>query len=136
MNFISMLFMSGWVRMHWDGDLPLARSFFINFMAIDLTWRLIVHYSLEEIAKIYPTEHLWIIMVLAALLRFPVLIWATVGVWKSSTNFWESDDIKQWRVWTGRLVKLILIYGVLFNAAPYLKILIYFFAGDLRNPDF
>ena len=96
---------------HWKGELSLPRSFWVNFIGLNLFLALVVG-SLASTAQNYPigvARATIITLVLSALVVYP---WQLVGVWRSANQYVRQTNNYGWVT----IVKIVMMLAVAINA--------------------
>ncbi len=97
-----------YVLKHWRGDLPLAISFWVNFVLINLIFQVFEIWLVNTASFEHPViSSRFTILFIAFLLLF-IYPWQIVGLWRSSSNYVEEN-----KVFWPRIVQFLIVVGVL-----------------------
>ena len=80
--------MSNWIRRHWDGDLSLGLSYWVNGILAGAVVNLL--------ANLVPTETPPIANLGLVLLVIIGAVWSSVGIWRSAGNNIRRGGSKFW----------------------------------------
>ena len=82
---------SKYILAHWNGELPLKQSFWINWLAghlASIVLALILFLGMRALGVFEPTA-----IIIAVLLDIPVYIWQIVGVWRAANLYAKNENI-------------------------------------------
>ncbi len=102
----------GYLRAHWRGDLPLAVSFWINGVALNVAVLLIM-LVLQPTFDRLPFDTVLIVAVSLTVVEVAIGVWQFVGIWRSATKWAERNQRVAWAT----LAKLAVILGVVRSVA-------------------
>ena len=95
---------------HWQGDLPLATSYWINATLIASVLPLIALTGLSTVTERADSLRiLALTYILAVIVILDLWLWGIVGVWRSS----DRHVARGGRAWVANLVKALVVLGVI-----------------------
>ena len=103
---------------HWRGEHSLARSFWINAIAINIIFQLFAAFYLDKIITNVPYNE-WYIVLLFSFLSLTVIIWQIVGLWRSANNHIRKTNQRFGAV----IANGVMILGVMVFAHQLLQVL-------------
>jgi hypothetical protein len=84
---ISLAQSQRYIKEHWQGNLSLALSCFVNGFVSTLSVAVLTTYVVDEIYQSDLSERAWLAATLAAYgLAIAISVWAIIGVWRSATR--------------------------------------------------
>lgn len=90
---------------HWRGQLSLPLSYWVNGMVGTAAAHIVVFLSAFVLSALdlYPGELVFLVAL------FPLLLWQSVGIWRSATNYREAKPTKIWGGFAKAVVILIAL---------------------------
>ncbi len=103
-----------YIRGHWQGDLPLRISFWINGSITAVIAAVLTIYGSDELYRSDLSQASWLLASLTLhCVSIIIAVWSIVGVWRSATRYRQKGGAIKW-VLTAKVLGLI---GVLCFAA-------------------
>lgn len=104
----------GYIRDHWQGNLPLRISFWVNGSVTAVIVAVLTIYGSDELYRSDLSEAAWLLTTLALYcVSIIIAVWSSVGVWRSAKRYRQNGGATKW-VLTAKVLGLI---GVLCFAA-------------------
>lgn len=76
-----------YIKDHWQGNLSLALSCFVNGFVSTLIVAVLITYAVDEIYQSDLSERAWLAATLTAYgLSIAISVWAIIGIWRSATS--------------------------------------------------
>jgi hypothetical protein len=98
---------------HWNGSLPLWKSYWVNGILLATLAALIfggaVGFALG-LGGINLNDKVW--NILSPFLAAPIVVWSSVGIWRSGGNYTIANPQKKFWCW-GRLARVAVVIGVI-----------------------
>ncbi len=98
----------GYIRKHWNGELSLAVSFWVNVALLNIVFVFIDSQSapyIETLSSVTAARVALALILIQLLLIYP---WQIVGAWRSASNYSENNE-KAW----GGVAKFMIVLGLL-----------------------
>jgi hypothetical protein len=82
----------GYTKDHWQGNLSLCISFWVNGLFAALVVAVLATHAVDQIYQSDLSERAWLAATLAVFgLSIAISVWALVGIWRSATRYQEKS---------------------------------------------
>lgn len=96
---------------HWQGDLPLGVSYWVNLVLLGLAWQILVAIGAAALTATRPSlaidHRTAILLTILVIAPLPVMAWQVVGTWRSSDRHKGRGGKQGWAI----AAKVMLVLG-------------------------
>ena len=104
--------MNTYIKAHWDGTLPLWKTYWVNGILARLAAMAIgaLVGGMLGATGTFLSEQAW--GILSPFLVMPVTVWSLVGVWRAGRTYTLANPQKKFWCW-GRLARFLVVVGII-----------------------
>ena len=128
----------GYIRDHWQGNLSLRTSFWVNGSVTAVIVAVLTIYGSDELYRSDLSEASWLLTTLALYcVSIIIAVWSSVGVWRSATKYRQKGGAVKWAL-TAKVLGLTgaLCFAALLSrtSSPALESALILVGIDLLGP--
>lgn len=103
-----------YIRKHWRGELSLAVSFWVNYVAFELLWRIPCYFLTGRKPYLSPiqTARFSLILLALYLITYP---WRVVGVCRACRRHWRNNPRRFWPITVSAVVVISVLLTIMIH---------------------